>query len=218
MATITAPTPPASHPEFDVEVSAQSRGYNLAQRVGRAMWLPMFAMAAMAFPAALIVGSIRSAKIHDQSAAPDTLWALAHVTSGLMTVGFAAVFAGVSFAIARILGQFRKGGGDVQEAVGARVKTLRMPWTVKVFLTVMMAATTILVVAAILAFVFAAQVHDTAASLKLAEDRDVILEAIRRIGIALDLFAIVFGLATIITVLRFQAVRIRELARAGHRW
>src|SRR5579859_367041 len=211
MATITATTPPASRPDFDVEISPRSLGYNLPQRVGRTMWLPMFALAAIAFPAALIVGSIRASKIHDHSATPDTLWALMHLSAGLMTIGFAAVFAAVSFAIARILGQFRNGGGDVQEAIGARVQTLRMPWTVKVFLGVMMMAMVTLVTAAILAFVFASQVHDNSASLKLAEDRDVVLEGIRRIGIALNLFAITFGLATIITVLRFQAVRTREL-------
>ena len=38
------------------------------------------------------------------------------------------------------------------------------------------------------------------------------LEGARRIGIALYLLAISFGLASIITVLRFQSVRVRELA------
>lgn len=38
------------------------------------------------------------------------------------------------------------------------------------------------------------------------------LEGARRFGVALYLFAIALGLATIIQVLRFQAVRIREVA------
>jgi hypothetical protein len=54
-----------------------------------------------------------------------------------MAIGFAAVFAAISFAIARILGAFRKGGGDVQEAAGTEVRTLKMPLTAKLFIAVM---------------------------------------------------------------------------------
>jgi len=172
----------------------------------------MFTMALMAFPAALIVGAVRAGKISDQ-ASPDTIATLQHVTAGLMFIGFAAVFAAISFAIARILGQFRKGGGDVQEAVGASVQTLRMPLTAKAFIGLMMMAMMTILAAVVLHFVFAAQVNDNPASLKLAEDRFVVLEAVRRIGVAVYLFAILLGLATIIQVLRFQAVRVRELAR-----
>jgi len=212
MATITATSPPAGRRDFHVEVGSRSPGYNLAQKAGRVLWLPMFAMALMAFPAALIVGAVRAGKISDQ-ASPDTIATLQHVTAGLMFIGFAAVFAAISFAIARILGQFRKGGGDVQEAVGASVQTLRMPLTAKAFIGLMMMAMMTILAAVVLHFVFAAQVNDNPASLKLAEDRFVVLEAVRRIGVAVYLFAILLGLATIIQVLRFQAVRVRELAR-----
>ena len=43
------------------------------------------------------------------------------------------------------------------------------------------------------------------------------LEGIRRFGTALYLFAIALGLGTIIHVLRFQAIRIRELASETNR-
>ncbi len=39
------------------------------------------------------------------------------------------------------------------------------------------------------------------------------LEGVRRAGVAVYLFAISLGLGSIIHVLRFQAVRIRELAQ-----
>jgi hypothetical protein len=216
MATIAAKTPAATRRDFDIEVGTRSPGYNLPQKVGRLLWLPMFAMAAMAFPAALIVGAVRASKTSDH-ASPDTIMTLQHVTAGLMFIGFAAVFAAISFAIARILGQFRKGGGDVQEAAGRSVQTLKMPLTAKAFLAIMMIAMMTLLAAVVLHFVFAAQVHDNPASLKLAEDRFVVLEGIRRVGVAMYLFAITLGLATIIRVLRFQAVRIRELAREARR-
>lgn len=198
--------------DFDVETSTRSLGYNLPQKVGRVVALPMLAMALMAFPAALIVGIVRAAKIHNHSAAPDTLAALQHVQAGLMFIGFAAVLAGISFAIARILGQFRKGGGDVQEAARRTVQTLKMPLTAKAFLAIMMMAMMTILAAVVLHFVFAALVDNNAASLKEAEDRFVVLEGIRRIGVAMYLFAIALGLATIIQVLRFQAVRVRELS------
>jgi hypothetical protein len=216
MATIGAKTPAASRRDFDLEIGTRSPGYNLPQKVGRLLWLPMFAMAAMAFPAALIVGAVRAGKISDD-ASPDTILTLQHVTAGLMFIGFAAVFAAISFAIARILGEFRKGGGDVQEAVGRSVQTLKMPFTTKAFLAIMMMAMMTLLATVILHFVFAAQVHDNTASLKLAEDRFVVLEGIRRIGVVVYLFAIILGLGTIIHVLRFQAVRVRELTREPRR-
>lgn len=217
MATIAEKTSTASRRDFDVEVSRRSLGYNVPQRVGRLLVLPMWAMALMAFPAALVLGSVRAAKIHNHSATPDTLLTLQHVTAGLMFIGFAAVFAAISFAIARILGQLRKGGGEVQEAVGHSVQTLKLPVTGKAFLGLMMMAMMTLLVAVVLHFVFATQVHNDPASLKLAEDRFVVLEGIRRVGVAMYLFAITLGLATIIHVLRFQAVRIRELAREVRR-
>ena len=43
------------------------------------------------------------------------------------------------------------------------------------------------------------------------------LEGVRRFGTALYLFAIALGLGTIIHVLRFQAIRIRELATQTNR-
>ena len=209
----TAATAAAVRSDFDVEVSARSLGYNLPQKLGRLMALPMLAMALMAFPAALVVGIVRSAKIHNQSATPDVIAQLQHVQAGLMFIGFATVFAAISFAIARILGQFRKGGGDVQEAAGRRVQTLRMPIMAKAFLALMMMAMMTILTAVALHFVFAVQIDNNPASLKLADDRMVVLEGVRRIGTAIYLFAIVLGLATIVHVLRFQAIRIRELAR-----
>ncbi len=210
MSTVASTHPPKTRGDFEVERSSRSLGYNLPQRAGRLLALPMLAMALMAFPAALIVGIVRANKISDGEAA-DTIAALQHVQAGLMFIGFAAVFAGISFAIARILGQFRKGGGDVQEAAGRTVATLKMPLTAKAFLAIMMMAMMTILLAVVLHFVFAADIDNNAASLKQAEDRFVVLEAIRRIGVAMYLFAITLGLATIIRVLRFQAVRIREL-------
>jgi len=204
MATATA------RAEFKVETSTRSLGYNLPQRIGRLLWFPMFLMALMFFGAGMVLGIVRADEISDGGAA-DTIASLQHVQAGVMFLGFASVFSAISFAIARILGQFRAGGGEVQEAARRTVQTLKMPGTAKLFLMLMMVALMTIVVAAVLHFVFAGDIDSTPASLADAEERFIVLEGVRRTGVAVFLFAILLGLATIIRVLRFQAVRMREL-------
>jgi hypothetical protein len=119
------------------------------------------------------------------------------------------VFAAISFTITRILGQFRKGGGEIQEATGSRVKTLKMPPTARIFMLSMMMGMMAMLVAVVLHFVVTANASSwSAASI---ETRSEVLEGIRRLGVGLYLFGIPFGLGTTIHVLRFLSIRIREL-------
>jgi hypothetical protein len=210
MATIAARTLSESAGDFDVDTSVRSLGRNLPQRIGRRLALPMLALAVLAFPAALVVGIVRASKISDGSS-PATIEELKHVGAGLMFLGFAAVFAAISFAIARILGEFRAGGGEVQESSGRLVQTLEMPLTAKLFLGLMAMAMMTLLAAVALHFAFAADISNAPGSLRDAEQRFIVLEGVRRAGIAAFLFSIVLGLASIIQVLRFQAVRLRQL-------
>ncbi len=196
--------------DFVIDTSTESLGLNKPQQIGGKLWLPMFAMSLMGFTAGIIVAVIRAAELSDNGIS-DTSEALKHLGAGFMFIGFAAVLAAVSFAIARILGVFRSGGGEVQETVGTTVHTLKMPVSAKVVLGGMMMAMMLILIPVILHFVFAADVSDTLASIEESEERFIVLEGIRRIGVALYLLAIAFGLATIIKVLRFQAIRIREL-------
>lgn len=198
-------------PDFDVETSATAFGFNLPQRAGRRLWAPMLGMALMAFPAGLAIAGARAATIQ-QGGDPATVAALGHVGPAVMFIGFAAVFAAVSFAIARILGTLRQGGGSVQEAAGRTVQSLRMLSTAKAFIGLMMMAMMLLVGAVIVHFVVGAAIlgGDTSA-LASADTWAIGLEAVRRIGIVAYLVAIVLGLASIAEVLRFQAIRLREL-------
>ncbi len=196
--------------DFAIDTSTESLGLNKPQQIGGKLWLPMFAMSLMGFAAGIIVAAIRAAELSDNGLS-DTSEALKHLGAAFMFIGFAAVLAAISFAIARILGVFRSGGGEVQETVGTTVHTLKMPVSAKVFLGGMMMAMMLILIPVILHFVFAADVSDTLASIEESEERFIVLEGIRRIGVALYLLAIAFGLATIIKVLRFQAIRIREL-------
>jgi hypothetical protein len=208
MATTTQK--PLAAPMFDLQTSSRSLGRNLPQRVGRRLVLPMFGMAAMLFVAAFAVGAVRASEI-SQAGSLETTEILKQVGSGLMFLGFTAVLTAISFAIARILGEFRKGGGDVQEAAGRVVQTLKMPITAKLFLAGMMMGMMTLLAAVGLHFVFAADITSSASSLALSEERFTILEGVRRIGVAIYLVAIAFGLAAIVQLIRFQTIRIRQL-------
>ncbi len=194
-----------------MNVTEAGPGYSPPHKLGRKLWAPMWLLAIVAFPAAFVVGLIRSAAIADGASEASVL-SLLHTQAGVMFIGFASVFAAISFAIARILGEFRKGGGEVQELVGSEVVSLRMPGTAKAFMVGMMMAMIVIVVASILHFVWAAQLSAGAVTGVGGEEAFIVLEAVRRIGIALYLVSITFGLATIVRVLRFQAIRIRELA------
>ena len=207
---MTATTAKSSS-DFPVTVSDHGLGYNAPQKLGRKLWAPMWVMALMAFPVAFIVGLVRSNAIATGGSEASTL-SLLHVQAGIMFIGFAAVFAAVSFAIARILGEFRKGGGEIQELVGRDVVTLKMPGTARVFILGMMMAMMAIVIASIVHFVWAGQISSGVVSVTAGEEAFVVLEAVRRIGVAVYLVAITFGLATILKVLRFQAIRVRELA------
>jgi len=171
----------------------------------------MFFMALMGFVAGIVLAGFRTQAVADgdlQSAA-----ALGQFTTAAMFLGFAAVFASISFAIARILGEFRVGGGSVQESAGSEVETLKMPGSAKVFLIGMMMAMMIIIAAVIFHVVLGAQINSgDASALANAEEYSLYLEAARRFGVGLYLFAIAFGLGTIITVLRFQSIRIRNIA------
>jgi len=199
------------NPGFRYEVSDRALGLNLPQRIGGVLWLPVLVMALMAFPVGVVLGAVRANELSTDGQA-DTIAALGHFVPAANFLGFAAVFAAISFAIARILGEFRTGGGRVQEAAGRRVETLRMPVTAKIFIGLMAIAMMTLLAAVVLHVVAGAAIAGGSASALGRSERWAIwLEGVRRFGIATYLMSFAFGLSTIVTALRFQAVRIREL-------
>jgi hypothetical protein len=199
-------------------VSTKALGLNLPQRLGTTLWLPMLVTALMAFPVGVVLAGIRANEVAN-GGSPDTVAALGHFVTAANFIGFASVFAAISFAIARILGVLRTGGGQIQETTGRKVETLTMPWTAKAFIGLMAMAMMTLVGAVVLHIIAGSAIaRGSASALAKSEQWSIWLEGARRFGVATYLLAIGFGLSTIITVLRFQAVRIRELpeeARVG---
>ena len=116
---------------------------------------------------------------------------------------------GLGTAATRILGIFRKGGGDVQEASGRRVLTLKMTAAARLFVALMAMAMMTIAMAVVLHFVVAGSVDR--GSQATIEQWLITLEAVRRIGVAIYLVALALGLGAIITVLGFQTIRVRQL-------
>jgi hypothetical protein len=175
------------------------------------MVVPSFAMGLMGILAGLGLGIAGGVHIHDHTYAAANIEKLRQLAQGFTIGGLAFVLAGISFAIARILGVFRKGGGDVQQAARRTVQVLKRPLTAWVFLGLMMMGMMTVLAAGTLHVIYGFDVHTTATSLTLSAKRFTALAGVERLGIGMYLTAIAFGLATIIHVLRFQAKRIREL-------
>jgi hypothetical protein len=201
----------SSRSDFNVELSTRALGLNVPQRIGRVLWAPMLAMALMAFPIGFAIAVARANLVASGGDAA-TIAALGHLGPAAMFVGFAAVFAAVSFAIARILGVLRQGGGAVQEATGRRVQTLRMPATGWAFIGLMAMAMMVILAGVVGNAVVGASIAGGSTDLLAqSESYAIWFEGVRRVGVALYLVAIALGLATIIEALRFQAIRLREL-------
>ena len=217
MNTMTTATV-STHGEYRVTASDHAPDLLLPQKLGVWLWRPMLVMAIMAFPIAFILGAIRADLVADSATVNDAAdaAALGQFVPAIMFLGFASVFAAIVFAIGRILGVLRTGGGQVQETSGRQVITLSMPMTAKGMLLFMMMAMMMLLFAVVTHIVLGIIVHDAVQDADLrtigsVESWATWIEGLRRFGAAVYLVSISLGLATIIQVLRFQSARVREL-------
>ena len=197
--------------DFTTETTASAPDRILPQKAGRALWAPMFAMSLVGFAVGMGLAIARSNMISNGDD-PLQIAAYGQYIPAAMFFGFAMVFAAISFAIAKILGEFRVGGGSVQEAAHSDVKTLKMPGTAKAFLAGMMMAMMIILVAVALHVLAGVAIAGGGVDAILAEQWTIWLEAARRFGTVLYLFSIMLGLITIVKVIQFQSFRIREVA------
>ena len=228
----TAGTEVFGHTVGRYEETDTPKALLLPQKLGSILWAPMAIMGIMLVFVAFGLGIARSQLSVDLSeefsaTTKANLETLAQLVPGFMFLGFAMLFAGISFTIARILGAFREGGGLVQEAIGKGIKTPNMPVTAWIFLMGMMMAMMLLIFAFVGHIYAATQAHDAwinatssgiagnEAALGRAGTWSTWLEGLRRFAVGLYLTSIAFGLATIIKVIRFQSLRIKELARTA---
>ena len=209
------PAPVARTDSFHAVASDHSLGYNLPQRMGRRLWLPMFALAIMGWTVGFVLAIVEAGTARSSV---DDLQTLSHLVPGFMFIGFLGIFSAITFAVARILGEFRNGGGEVQETASSPVQTLKMPGTAKAMLAFMMMGMMVMAAGIITNFVAAgAFAGSSPADIIDSAQYGALGSGLRRLGVVSYLTGIAFGLATIIEVLRFQAIRIREVAaNNGH--
>ena len=203
--------------DFALEPTDNAQPATAPQRMGQRLWRPMLVLGLTGFLVGLILGFVRADLVSDADPSDaDLIAALGHLVPGSVFLGFVGVFTGVSFAIARILGVFREGGGEVQSDLGVNVQTLRMPATGRVFMILMMlsTATALFAIVAHVVVAFAVPSLDPS-DLTRSTQWAVALGGVRRVAAAGYLLGISMGLATIIYVIRFQSVRIRELGAAA---
>jgi hypothetical protein len=172
-------------------------------RLARLMWAPMLAMGAMAVIAGFVLSLVQAGT--DSASDFVTLGAW---VQGIQFLGEGLILAGISFLLGTILGALRTGGGEVQESVGAAVKTLRMPWSAKLFLALMMTGVMLAIAQFVLYLVAAYGDVDQAVWFAW-------LAPLREVALGILLSGIVLALYTIGTVLGFQFSRIRELIETG---
>ena len=206
-------------------------GLTLPQTVAGRLWAPMAVMGMMLVATAFALAITRSQLSVDLSeeftpVRKANFETLGQLVPGFMFLGFGMILAAISFAIARILGVFRTGGGMVQQGIGKGIKTPVRPMTVMIFMAGMMMAMMILAFAFAGHIYAAVQAHGAwinamgpgapdadAAFLGRAETWATWLEALRRLAVGLYLVSIAFGLATIIKAIGFMTLRMKELTR-----
>ena len=172
-------------------------------RIARVLWLPMLVMGAMAVAAGLVLSLVQ---VGTEDAGDFTR--LSAYVQGLQFMGEGLVLSGISFLLGTILASLRTGGGEVQEALGVTVKTLKMPLSAKIFVALMAMGMMLSIVQFVL-YIVAADASSPAAWFAW-------LGPLRELALGLLLAGIVLSLYTIGTVLGFQFGRIRELIVEGN--
>ena len=211
-----------------VTVSRSGTGQTMIHTMANWMWLPMILMGVMSIATAIGLG-VAQANVGSDLGEEFTALRQANfetlkpLTAGFLFLGEALVLSGIAFLLGTILGALRWGGGEVQASLDAPVKTLKMPWSAKVFVILMMMGLVLELVAfGTLTFV-AGQAHSAwigatgvdapgnLAALNRATAYAAWANPLREVALGVILTSIVFALYTISNVLGFQFSRIREL-------
>ena len=218
-------------------IELRTPGMTKMQQMARRMWLPMFAMGAMALMAALVLGVVQSSFASDlfelDKGARDT------VTGSLLDkqqfiettsiwlprfqlLGMGLMFAGITFLLATILGNLRLYGGLVQEKSGRRVLVLKPPWSAQAFPMLMMMGLMILIGTLVVSIVIAftagdvygnpvATIDGAGAGSGLLDD----FQTVKTFGAWLQAFAMT-GLAVVLSGIVLALYTIAQVLRFQH--
>ncbi len=148
---------------------------------------------------------------------------------GFQLLGIGFILAAITFSLANILGVFRVGGVQIQQAFGKEPQTLTRPITGMLFPMMMMMGLMILIVNLIIAGIIGAEAWDVyghsvadinaapagsplLSDLGTVEEFKMWLAPLKFVGLATILVGVSMAVHTILQVIRFQGQRIRELA------
>ena len=151
---------------------------------------------------------------------------------GLPLLGIGLILSAITFSLANILGVFRAGGVQIQQAFGKEPQTLTPTITAKLFPMLMMMGLMILIGALVVSIVIAitagdvfgnaiSEINAAESGSDLLGDLQTVktygawLQAFAFTGLALVLSGIVLALYTIAQALRFQHGRIAAMARGA---
>ena len=186
-------------------VSAEAPERFPIHKMANTMWAPMLLMGVMFVVAGLFVSWIWAANVGISTGLDAAAW-----TRGLQFLGEGFVLASISFLLASILSGLREGGGEVQEALGLPVTTLKMPNTAKAFVVLMVTGLMIEIVQFGL-YVYITTFNDVARYTLWSSW----LGPFRELGLGLLLAGIILALATIAKALGFQFSRIGDIVATG---
>lgn len=214
------------------------------QRMAGMMWAPMLLMGIMIIFASLGLSVVKASFASDyfgvEKAVRDGadaslidkrqfIESLNVWLPGFQLLGIGFILSAITFSLANILGVFRVGGVQIQQAFGKEPQTLTRPITGMLFPMMMMMGLMILIVNLIIAGIIGAIAWDVygnpVAAINAAESGSGLLddlgtvktyktwlEPFKFVGLATILVGISMAVHTILQVIRFQGQRIRELA------
>jgi hypothetical protein len=214
------------------------------QKMAALMWAPMLLMGLMIVFASLGLSVVKASFASDYFGVEKAIREGANANlidkrqfiesvnvwlPGFQLLGIGLILSAITFSLANILGVFRTGGVQVQQAFGAEPQTLTPPITAKLFPMFMMMGLMILIVNLIIAGIIGAIASDvygnSVAEINAAQPGSSLLgdlgtvntfkawlEPFKFVGLATILVGISLAVHTILQVIRFQGQRIRELA------
>ena len=188
-------------PYGKVTVTEKAPGPLPIHKMAKKMFRPMVAMGLMAVIVGLIVSFVWAGSVPNTAA---SAW-----TQGLQFLGEGMLLSGIAFLLGTILWAIRTAGGEVQESLGVRVYTPKMPRPAKAFVALMMLGLMVSI-AQFVGYVVVAGSSDPAAAFAW-------LGPLREFGLGLILAGIALALVAIGNVLAFQFYRFQQLIQTGER-
>ena len=171
-------------------------------KMAKKLFRPMVLMGGLAVVAGLIISFVLAADF------PNT--AVSAWMQGLQFLGEAMLLSGIAFLLGTILWAMRTAGGEIQEALGVKIYTPKMPATGKAFVALMMLGLALGIVQFIGYLVVAGGGVDVASNFAW-------LGPLREVSLGLILSGIALALVTIGNVIAFQFWRIKSLVQSGDR-